>query len=324
MRNSKVLFTAVKGAAMGIAEVIPGVSGGTIAFITGIYEELIFSIRQCNLQQLRLVFQGRWKEAWANINGNFLFQLGVGMAMGILFGILVVTHLVENYPEILWGFFFGLILASAFYILSLMEKITLFQIFLIGIAAVFAYGVTELTPAEGSTHLAFVFLSGVVAVSALLLPGLSGSFVLLVLGMYTIILPAAKSVLTEGDLSALLLIGTFAVGCVVGLALFSRVLTYLFKNFKLTTFALLSGFMLGSLNKIWPWREGRLWMGPEGQIYSEQPLNIDAEMRILREAKVWPGDYSDNPYLLFTILAFLLGLIVIFALWKNQKPVTSS
>ena len=198
MLDSKKLFTAVKGAAMGVAEVIPGVSGGTIAFITGIYEELIFSIKQCNLQQLKLVFQGHWKEAWSNINGNFLFQLAVGMAMGILFGILVVSHLVENFPEILWGFFFGLILASAFYILSLMEKITSFQVLLIGLAAVFAFGITELTPAEGSTHLAFVFLSGIVAVSALLLPGLSGSFILLVLGMYTIILPAEKSILTDG------------------------------------------------------------------------------------------------------------------------------
>ncbi|NBB88676.1 MAG: DUF368 domain-containing protein [Bacteroidetes bacterium] len=320
MRKNLVL--GLKGAAMGMAEVVPGVSGGTIAFITGIYEELIQSIRSVNAHQIKLLFQGKWKRVWININGFFLLQLAAGMALGIVFGVLVLSHLIEEYPEILWAFFFGLILASSLYVLSLVEDKSLYILGLIIISALAAYGITELSPAEGSDNSAVVFGSGIIAVSALLLPGLSGSFILLVLGMYTIVLGEAKEAIAEQSLSAFINIGLFSLGCALGLVLFSRVLGFLFTHHKNTTLAVLCGFMIGSLNKIWPWREAVLWMNKQGE-FVENAEQIEEDYRILQEIKVLPQYYSGEPYLLWSTIAFAAGFLIVLFLWKidsSGKP----
>ncbi len=319
----KNLVLGLKGVAMGMAEVVPGVSGGTIAFITGIYEELIQSIRSINGKQIQLLFKGNWKQVWANINGLFLLKLAVGMAIGIVFGVLVLSHLIEEYPEILWAFFFGLILASSLYVLSLVENKPLYIWGLIILSALAAYGITELSPAEGSANSAVVFGSGIIAVSALLLPGLSGSFILLVLGMYTIILSQAKEAITEQSLSAFINIGLFSLGCILGLILFSRVLGFLFAHHKNTTLAVLCGFMIGSLNKIWPWREAVVWMNKRGELV-KNPENIKEGWRVLQEVKVLPQNYIGEPFLFWSISAFAFGFLTVLILWKIDSSGSAS
>ena len=309
------VFKILKGAGMGMAEVVPGVSGGTIAFITGIYEELLTAIRAINGKQVQLLLKGEWKTVWANINGPFLLQLGVGMILGLLLGILILSHLIETFPEILWAFFFGLILASAFYVLSLIERKTWVTALWISLSAVVAFGITELSPAEGTSHPLYIFFSGMIAVSALLLPGLSGSFILLVMGMYTVVLGNARSALTDQNLEAIGVVLLFGLGCILGALLFSRLLVYLFKNYRESTLAVLCGFMLGSLNKIWPWREPVVWMNEKGEIVKESIL-INPEWRVLQEVKIWPQNYPGDPYLFWSIAAFIFGIAVVLALWK--------
>lgn len=309
------IFQILRGAGMGMAEVVPGVSGGTIAFITGIYEKLIGSIKAFNFDQFKLVRQGKWKLFWNNINGAFLLQLVIGMAFGLIFGILVLSHLIETYPEILWAFFFGLILASAFYVFSLLKRKTILNYGLILLSAILAFGITELSPSEGTENPFFLFFSGMIAVSALLLPGLSGSFILLILGMYTIVLHHAKAALTQLELSSFFKVGLFGLGCLIGLSVFSRFLGFLFKNYKESTLAVLTGFMLGSLNKIWPWRKAVLWVDENGTI-QEQFQNGAQQWRILQEVKLLPQNYPQDPYFVWAIAAFIIGIITVLGLWQ--------
>ena len=231
---------------MGIAEVIPGVSGGTIAFITGIYEELINTIKQ--------VLSPNWfgilrKEGiaatWKAINGNFLVFLLGGMAFGVVVGVLGVTALLESYPELLWAFFFGLIVASAIYIGKQVEKWSTIEFVALLLGTVIAFYITVASPAQGSEALWFVFIAGAIAISALILPGISGSFMLLLMGMYTFIIPTVKDALKTLNPESLVVLGVFGLGCLLGLATFSRVLSWTFKHYKNPTLALLTGFHCG-------------------------------------------------------------------------------
>lgn len=238
---------SVKGMMMGAADAVPGVSGGTIAFMTGIYEELIHSLKQFGPKALMILFKEGPVEAWKFVNGPFLLTL-VG---GILLSLLTISHVVlywlAEYPELLWSFFFGLILASVWSVCRHIERwdSNSFTAFIIG--TIFAYLVTSLSPTSIEATPLFIFLSGMVAICAMILPGISGSFILLLLGMYTPILGAIKNL-------ELFTLAIFAAGCAVGLLSFSRVLSWMFSSFKVTTLALLGGFLLGSLNKVWPWK----------------------------------------------------------------------
>ncbi|EAR63064.1 DUF368 domain-containing protein [Neptuniibacter caesariensis] len=238
---------SVKGMMMGAADAVPGVSGGTIAFMTGIYEELIHSLKQFGPKALMIFFKEGPVEAWKFVNGSFLLTL-VG---GILLSLLTISHVVlywlAEYPELLWSFFFGLILASVWSVCRHIERwgSNSFTAFIIG--TIFAYLVTSLSPTSIEATPLFIFLSGMVAICAMILPGISGSFILLLLGMYTPILGAIKNL-------ELFTLAIFAAGCAVGLLSFSRVLSWMFSSFKVTTLALLGGFLLGSLNKVWPWK----------------------------------------------------------------------
>ncbi len=243
-----------KGMAMGMAEVVPGVSGGTIAFITGIYERLIFAIKSVDAELFKLLSKGKIKAAWEKIDGTFLTFLLGGMFVGIVIGVFAISWLLENEPIGVWSFFFGLILASCFVIGKDIKVFNILNVAALLIGAALVYYVTIAVPSSGNTALWFVFVCGAVAISALLLPGLSGSFILLLLGMYTYILPKIKDVLS-GDLSGLSVLITFALGCLTGLLTFSRVLTWAFKNFEKLTLAFLTGLMIGSLNKVWPWQQ---------------------------------------------------------------------
>lgn len=243
-----------KGMAMGMAEVVPGVSGGTIAFITGIYERLINAIKSVDGELFKLLGKGKIKAAWEKIDGAFLMFLLGGMFLGIVIGVFAISWLLENEPIGVWSFFFGLILASCFVIGKDIKVFNILNVAALLIGAVLVYYVTVAVPSSGNTALWFVFVCGAVAISALLLPGLSGSFILLLLGMYTYILPKIKDVLS-GDFSGLSVLITFALGCLTGLLTFSRILSWAFKNFEKLTLAFLTGLMIGSLNKVWPWQQ---------------------------------------------------------------------
>ncbi len=315
-----------KGMAMGIAEVIPGVSGGTIAFITGIYEQLINSIKAFGPEALNGFKSNGTKGFWQAIDGNFLITLLSGMAIGVVLGIFGVSYLLENYPEPLWGFFFGLIAASAIFIGKQIKNWNTKLVTALAIGIVFAYGITILSPMEGSTSPIYIFVSGILAISALLLPGISGSFILLLLGMYTIIIPSIKNFLETFDTASLIIITIFALGCITGLLGFSRILSWLFAKYKDISFALLTGFIIGALNKVWPWRNVSVILdkasGERMEVLDWSNFsNLNPEsFKIVREMNCMPGDYMmGNPLTVLTFFCIFAGFISVLLLGKLQK-----
>ncbi|MEM1327424.1 MAG: DUF368 domain-containing protein [Bacteroidota bacterium] len=329
------IYIALRGMAMGVAEVIPGVSGGTIAFITGIYEKLINTIKAFGPQLVQAWREGGMKQAWQTINGPFLIALAVGMVVGIVIGVLQITYLLEHYPIMLWAFFFGLIIASALYIGGQVKKWHIGSFVSLFIGAAVAYGITIAVPAEGNTALWFVFLSGTIAISALLLPGVSGSFVLLLLGMYTFIIPNVKNALQTFDSESLVILMVFAAGCLVGLATFSRILSWTFKHYENTTLALLTGFMLGSLNKIWPWRIPEQWLikttsgtyeTPSGSFDYESyqaTVAADTEIKLLAERNISPFEFelltNEPNYLAGALICMVVGFAIVFLAGRVAK-----
>lgn len=238
----------LKGMAMGAADVVPGVSGGTIAFIAGIYDELINSIKSINMHSLKLLFTGKIAAFWKAVNGNFLFALLLGIAISVFSLAKLITYLLLNEPVLVWSFFFGLVLASTWFVTKDIKGWNWkTDAGFVG-GAVIAYYITVATPAETSTNLMFIFLCGAIAICAMILPGISGSFILVLLGKYFYVMEAVKTL-------DLVVLGVFAFGAALGITSFSRVLSYALKNFRNITLSVLSGFMLGSLNKVWPWKE---------------------------------------------------------------------
>lgn len=241
------LALSSKGMMMGAADAVPGVSGGTIAFMTGIYEELIHSLKQFGPAAFLMLFREGPIAVWKHVNGSFLITLLAGILFSLLTISRVVLYWLAEYPEMLWSFFFGLIIASVWSVcrhVGHWDRNT-YTSFLVGTVA--AYLITSISPTTIEATPLFVFFSGMVAICAMILPGISGSFILLLLGMYAPILMAIK------DLEFTTL-GIFAGGCAIGLLSFSRVLSWMFSSFKTATLSLLGGFMLGSLNKVWPWK----------------------------------------------------------------------
>jgi putative membrane protein len=248
MRSKKdYLILSGKGMMMGAADAVPGVSGGTIAFITGIYEELIDSIKRFNPEAVRILFREGVGSCWRYVNGNFLLALVAGILLSLLTISRVVLYLLDEHPILLWSFFFGLILASTWSVVRHIRgwNFNLMAAFASGV--LFAYMITVQSPGNLEPTLPAVFMAGMIAICAMILPGISGSFILLLMGLYAPILEAVK-----GLEWAILLV--FMVGCAAGLLSFSRILSWAFHHHRMLTLALLGGFMLGSLNKVWPWK----------------------------------------------------------------------
>ena len=325
------ISTVLKGAAMGVAEVIPGVSGGTIAFISGIYEDLLNSIKAFDIELIRLLFKGDLKKIWEKVNGWFLLSLMSGMAAGIVIGIFVITWMMKNYPEPLWGFFFGLVMASAILIGRHTDKWDITKVIALITGCGTAIVISLVSPAEGSTHPFYIFFAGMVAISAFILPGISGSFMLLLMGMYTLIIPSLKSCLVNFDAQSLYIIAIFALGCIVGITWFSRILSWLFSHYRAHTFVLLTGFLIGSLYKIWPWRNIDLILDKETEVSTKitslEILNtFDSEkIKILKEVNVLPADYwMSSPKVLVTLLAIIIGFSVVFLMEMKNKDASLS
>ena len=302
------ILLACKGLAMGIAETIPGVSGGTIAFITGIYEELLNSIKAIHPSLIGTLRKGGIPSAWKQLNGNFLLTLGIGMIIGLVIGVLFVSHFLEHYPPIIWAFFFGLIISSVIYISRQVDQWKVGEILGFILATLLAYWLTTVSPASGNEALWFVFLSGAIAISALILPGISGSFILLIMGMYSYIIPTVRDVLSTFNTDGLLVMAVFAIGCLIGLTTFARVLSWTFKKYKSVTLAILTGFMLGSLPKIWPWRN----------VISTR-LNSAGEEIPFLEKTVLPANYEGEQFLILAIVAAIIGFISVFVFEKMGK-----
>ncbi len=247
-------MVAVKGACMGAADVIPGVSGGTIAFITGIYDQLIGSINSINGTAVKLFFSGKFKEFWKHINGNFLLSLFCGIIISVLSLAGLMQYLLEHHPIQTWAFFFGLIVASSIFILRGIEGWNLKSVIFLILGVILGIVVCTLSPTQTPDALWFIFLSGALAICAMILPGISGSFILLILGKYKYIMGTITGVTTGTAVGeGLVILGVFAVGAVCGILAFSRFLHWLLARYHKQTLLVLAGFIIGSLVKVWPW-----------------------------------------------------------------------
>lgn len=282
---------------MGGADVVPGVSGGTIAFITGIYEELLGSISKIDVAAFKLLAKFRIKAFWEHINGTFLIVLLSGILFSVFSLAKLITYLLEHHPISIWSFFFGLIIISAVLVVKEIKvwnwRVVLFLV--IGIAI--AYYITIATPSQTSNELWFIFVSGAIAICAMILPGISGSFILLLMGKYAYIFTAVKDL----DFTVIMV---FAMGCVTGILSFSRVVSWLLKRYYNAAIALLSGFMIGSLNKIWPWK-----------IPTTYRINSEGLQVPVTEMNVTPNHFMEvsgqDPLVLHAVLFIMVGIVLV-------------
>ena len=305
------ILITLKGLAMGAVEVVPGVSSGTIALIAGIYEELLSTIKNFPVA-IKDLFKNKFDLGlfWKNANGNFLLALFLGMGTGVLSLAKLTKHLLEHYPVPMWAFFFGLVLASVWFVLREVEKwkSTYFALFALG--AIVGFLITILSPAETPEELWFIFLSGAIAICAMMLPGISGSFMLLLLGKYQYVLTA----LTEGNIPVIL---TFISGALIGIILFSHFLSWLLKNYHAITIFFLGGIMFGSLNKIWPWKT-----------VVETVVKPDGEIVPVVESNILPATYTEltgaPSQILYAIIMLIVGLSIIFIIDRVANKIKAN
>ena len=298
MKFSRYIILALKGCAMGMADVVPGVSGGTIAFISGIYEELLDSIRSVNATALKLLLKLRLGEFWRHINGSFLLPVLLGIAIAIFSLARLMTYLLVNHPIAIWSFFFGLIVASALLVAKQIGRWDWRTVLAFVVGAVAAWWITVATPAETPNDWWFVMLSGAIAICAMILPGISGAFILLLLGKYQYIMHAV------GEFNIPVIV-VFVIGAVAGIISFSHLLSWLLKHWHDVTVAVLMGFMVGSLNKVWPWKET-----------VETYLDSHGVAQPLVQTNIAPGTFEQltgEPSLL--VQAILLGIVGFLAIY---------
>lgn len=297
---------------MGAADVVPGVSGGTIAFISGIYQELIDSINNVNLSVLKTLKKEGLKAAWQQVNGSFLLALLTGIGISILTFSKVITHLLETQPILVWSFFFGLIIASIALIWKETSNWKMVDILALIIGIALSYYITIARPVSSPDSYWYLFLSGFIAIIAMILPGISGAFILLLMGSYETVIGTINQFRdglvnfnTEVLGQAILKLSVFAIGAIIGLKSFSKVLHWMFEKYKNTTLALLIGFMAGSLNKVWPWKQ-----------VLETRINSHGEVVPYLDKSILPQNFDGQPQILTAISLAIIGFIVIFGMEK--------
>lgn len=294
------VLLVLKGMGMGAADVVPGVSGGTIAFIVGIYDELIDSIKSINATSIKLFFSGRFAECWKQVNGGFLLSILLGVGISVFSLAKAITWLLVEHPVLVWAFFFGLVLASTWFVAKDIKEWNWKTVLGFVVGTVLAYFITVATPAETPSNLLFIFLCGAIAICAMILPGISGSFILVLLGKYFYVMDAVKSL----KVSVLIV---FAAGCLIGITSFSRLLSYALKHVRNITLAVLSGFMLGSLNKVWPWKETvATYTDSHGMV------------KPLVEANILPDRYVPE-----AIGLMILGFLMVYVLEKISAKLSA-
>lgn len=282
---------------MGAADVVPGVSGGTIAFISGIYEELITSINNVDISLFKTLRKDGLAAFWKKLNGNFLLALFLGIAISVVSLAKFISWLLVTQPILVWSFFFGLVVASVFFVGKSIEAWNWKTIGMLILGTVIAYFVTVLPPSHNIDSLPYLFLCGALAICAMILPGISGAFILVLLGSYKTILDAVH----ERDFKIILTVG---FGAIFGLLSFSKLLKWMFNNHKNMTLAVLTGFILGSLNKIWPWKKV---LGSE---------NFGDKIITIKESNISPFAFDGDNQLMFALILAILGFSLIFVLEK--------
>ncbi|MEZ4806229.1 MAG: DUF368 domain-containing protein [Flavobacteriales bacterium] len=320
MRLGDRIRLFLKGMAMGAADVVPGVSGGTIAFISGIYEELLFSIKSIGPETLVTLRKSGVKAAWQQVNGGFLLTLVAGILTSVILLVRPITWALEHQPVLIWSFFFGLVAASVWLCGKLLRKWSIGPVvgLLVGTAIAVAIGL--LNAGSGSGGLLFIFFAGTLAICAMILPGISGSFILLLLGAYLPVMTAIKAM----DIPV---IGVFVVGCLFGLMAFSRILSWMFTAHHDLTVASLTGFLLGSLTIIWPWKA----VVSVRMVHEGRP---DAHLEPFIQRNIWPSDYASitemdtalgittkDPQLIWAVVLALFGaaLLVVLERFAPRK-----
>ena len=293
-------FLFLKGICMGTADTVPGVSGGTIAFITGIYEALLSAISSINSKFFLQVLRLNFKKALSECHLRFLFTLFLGIALAIISTAHLMNFLINEYPIQTWSFFFGLITASILALgHSINNRFSSLPALILG--TLIAYTITGLIPLQTPEDPWFIFLCGIIGVCAMILPGLSGSFILLILGKYAFIIIALKNPFI---IENFIIISIFGFGCLFGILGFSRILGYALSNWHDHTLAFLTGIMIGCLRKVWPWK-----ITLESQV-------IKGKEYIVKEENVWP---LVNLQLVIALLLICLGFAMVLALAKKSK-----
>ena len=308
MKKTFLLFA--KGMAMGAADVVPGVSGGTVAFITGIYDELLRSIASVPAA-LMLFLRGRIVEAWKAANATFLLVLLLGIMTSVISLARLITYLLAEHPIPVWSFFFGLILVSTHLVVREIQRWNVSRVLNLFLGAAFAYWITVASPLQLGHDPLSLFLAGAIAICAMILPGISGSFILVLLGLYSYVLTAVKGL----DLAVLLV---FASGCVVGLVSFAGILRWLLTHWRDLTLAFLTGLMIGSLNKIWPWKETLTWR-----------TNSQGEQVPVLQSNLWPEQFAQlsgqDPQLWWAIGLAVTGVVLVLGLeWLAARQPQST
>lgn len=310
MKNALMLY--IKGIAMGAADVVPGVSGGTIAFITGIYDELLRSIGAIPGAAM-LLFRGRVRQAWKAANANFLLVLLGGILTSVVSLAKLISYLLDTHPIPVWSFFFGLILVSVHLVGKEIQRWDLSRVVGLILGVAFAYVITVAAPVQWSSSGLSLFFAGAIAICAMILPGISGSFILVLLGLYPVVLGAVKDL----DVAVLAI---FASGCLVGILSFARILSWMLDRWRDLTLAFLTGLMLGSLNKVWPWKEVLTWR-----------IDSQGERTPVLEQNLLPGSFAEitgqNPQLLLAVLMAVAGIVLVLGLeWfaGRRQPMAQS
>lgn len=293
------MILVLKGMCMGAADTVPGVSGGTIALITGIYEDLLAAVKSANARMLACLLRFDIKGAAAELHIRFLLALFCGIGAAVVTLARIMNYLLHHHPQLTWSLFFGLIAASIWVVGRKVKRWGAGTVvsFLIGAAA--AFQAVRLMPAETPETFGFIFLSGMIAICAMILPGLSGAFILVILGKYEFITATLKNPLDPVNMGIILV---FGAGCIVGLAGFSRVLKFLLDAYYYLTLAFLTGLMAGSMRKVWPWKEAL------------ETKFIGGELRVLQERNVIPDALNSDVLLAVSLMA--IGFAAVIALEK--------
>ncbi len=300
----KHIVVYLKGLAMGAADLVPGVSGGTIALITHIYERLIKAIDTVSLTLVLKLFGRNRKAAWQSLDGSFLLTLVLGIGTSILLVSSGITWLIAAYPIPLWAFFFGLILASAFVLKNSVTKWNVTALAAMAIGFFVAFGIGLVTPNKGSESLLYLFLCGVLVVIAMILPGISGAFILILLGAYKTALNALNK-LKNFELEGLVVFLVMAAGGVVGLKAFAKILRWLFTQYINIILAAMTGFLLGSLYRVWPWKK-----------VTSYYTNSDGLAQPLTTTVVLPELSNPDAEVLLAFVAFIAALCLLYFLEK--------
>lgn len=306
----RYLILYLKGMLMGAADLVPGVSGGTIALITGIYKELLESINSISISNLKLWKQQGLKSVWGKINGPFLIAVFGGILSSILLLSRLLEWLIENHPLVLWSFFFGLLIASIIYLFRAELSFSMLNVLYVCFGAVISFLVTQLNGGANQSSLWYLFLSGFIGISAMILPGLSGAYILVVMGVYQTVLSnvrIAQDLIFNFDQTQFIntasILGVFILGILVGIKVFAKFLNWLLNHYPQRSIAILVGLMIGALHKVWPWQ------------------NIVANS-VKETLAVLPHEYNGDPQILIVITWMLIGFGILFLIERSKTLLT--